>query len=86
MLGAEGPLKVQTDQAGLAWTGISRFGLDYADTLAEWKRAFQAHWEEIRRLGFDERFRRLWEFYLSYCEAGFRTQRTDVVQLGLAKA
>ncbi len=60
---------------------------DYADTLAEWARRFEARLGRDRaRLGFDERFRRLWRFYLSYCEAGFRTERTDVVQLSLAKA
>ena len=47
----------------------------------------QAAWSELSRLaGFDERFRRLWRFYLAYCEAGFRSRRTDVVQLALAKA
>ncbi|HEX5379486.1 MAG TPA: cyclopropane-fatty-acyl-phospholipid synthase family protein [Phenylobacterium sp.] len=86
MLPSESRLRRETDRAGLAWTGISRFGQDYGETLAQWKRSFLDHWDEIRRLGFDERFRRLWEFYLSYCEAGFRTQRTDVVQLGLVKA
>ena len=86
MLPSEPRLKVETSRAGLLWTGIERFGLDYGQTLAEWKTAFQAHWTEIAPLGFDLRFRRLWEFYLSYCEAGFRTQRTDVVQLGLVKA
>ena len=45
-----------------------------------------AAWGSIRPLGFDERFRKLWKFYLSYCEAGFRTERTSVVQLSLAKA
>ncbi len=71
-----------------AWTGtaIVRFGQDYADTLAEWAGRFEAAWDDIRPLGFDERFRRLWRFYLSYCEAGFRTERTNVVQLSLAKA
>jgi cyclopropane-fatty-acyl-phospholipid synthase len=85
MLPSEPRLKVETDRAGLAWTGVSRFGLDYAETLAQWKLAFEAQWGEIRRLGFDPRFRKLWEFYLSYCEAGFRTRRTDVAQLGLIK-
>ena len=47
---------------------------------------FEAAWDDIRHLGFDERFRKLWKFYLSYCEAGFRTERTNVVQLSLAKA
>ncbi|WP_374346631.1 class I SAM-dependent methyltransferase [Phenylobacterium sp.] len=86
MLPSEARLKDETTRAGLAWTGIARFGRDYADTLAAWRRAFEGGWDDIRRLGFDERFRRLWQFYLAYCDAGFRTGRTDVVQLGLAKA
>jgi cyclopropane-fatty-acyl-phospholipid synthase len=86
MLPSEARLKAETDRAGLAWTGVSRFPQHYADTLAEWGQRFEAAWEDIRRLGFDERFRRLWRFYLSYCEAGFRTERTRVVQLSLARA
>jgi cyclopropane-fatty-acyl-phospholipid synthase len=86
MLPSEERLKQVTDRAGLNWAGISRFGQNYADTLAEWGDRFEAAWEEIKHLGFDERFRKLWKFYLSYCEAGFRTERTDVVQLNLAKA
>jgi cyclopropane-fatty-acyl-phospholipid synthase len=86
MLPSEARLKMVTDRAGLAWTAISRFGHDYAETLAEWRRNFEAAWNDVRDLGFDERFRKLWIFYLSYCEAGFRTGRTDVVQLSLARA
>jgi cyclopropane-fatty-acyl-phospholipid synthase len=86
MLPSEERLKKVTEKAGFAWTGIERFGHDYADTLAEWQKSFDAHWGDIRPLGFDERFRKLWKFYLSYCEAGFRTERTNVVQLSLAKA
>jgi cyclopropane-fatty-acyl-phospholipid synthase len=86
MLGAEGRLRQETDRAGLVWGQVVRFGQDYADTLAEWSRRFAAAWPEIEPLGFDERFRRLWLFYLAYCEAGFRTARTDVVQLNLSKA
>jgi cyclopropane-fatty-acyl-phospholipid synthase len=86
MLPSEERLKKVTDKAGFIWTGIDRFGRDYADTLAQWHKSFDAAWNEIRPLGFDERFRKLWKFYLSYCEAGFRTERTNVVQLSLAKA
>ena len=86
MLPSEERLKKVTDKAGFIWTAIERFGHDYADTLAEWQRSFDAHWADIRPLGFDERFRKLWKFYLSYCEAGFRTERTNVVQLALTKA
>lgn len=75
-------------QARLSQTGIERFGGDYAGTLAEWSQRFEAAWEEVRRSGetFDDRFRRLWRFYLAYCEAGFRSGRTDVIQLALDRA
>ncbi|MGH6782726.1 MAG: class I SAM-dependent methyltransferase, partial [Sphingomonadaceae bacterium] len=85
MLPSEARLKGETTRAGLSWTGITRFGQDYADTLAEWGKRFESAWDGIATLGFDERFRKLWLFYLSYCEAGFRTERTNVVQLSLAK-
>lgn len=85
MLPSEARLKQETDRAGLEWSDLTRFGLNYADTLAEWGRRFEAAWHDIRKDGFDERFRRLWRFYLSYCEAGFRTERTNVIQLGLSR-
>jgi cyclopropane-fatty-acyl-phospholipid synthase len=78
-------LKQETAKAGLAWSKVEAFGQSYAETLAEWARRFQAKWNEISAMGFDERFKQLWLFYLGYCEAGFRTGRTDVVQLELAK-
>jgi cyclopropane-fatty-acyl-phospholipid synthase len=78
-------LHAEVDRAGLAWRRLEAFGQSYADTLAEWRNRFTAKWEEIRPLGFDEKFKHLWAFYLSYCEAGFRSGRTDVVQLALAK-
>ena len=86
MLPSLARLKEEATHAGLAWEPVHRFGEHYADTLAAWGQRFTAHWEVIRGLGFDERFKRLWRFYLSYCEAGFRTARTDVVQVALAKA
>ena len=86
MLISEQRLRRETDQAGLSWNGISRFGQDYADTLAQWSRTFEASWPEVEELGFDERFRRLWRFYLGYCEAGFRTERTNVIHIGLSKS
>ncbi|HEY2708550.1 MAG TPA: cyclopropane-fatty-acyl-phospholipid synthase family protein [Caulobacteraceae bacterium] len=85
MLPSETRLKEETARAGLEWRHIVHFGQNYADTLAEWARRFDAAWDDISSLGFDERFRRLWRFYLGYCEAGFRTERTNVVQLSLSK-
>jgi cyclopropane-fatty-acyl-phospholipid synthase len=85
MLPSETRLRQETDRAGLTWEGAPRYGQHYADTLAEWTRRFDAAWDDIRGLGFDERFRKMWRYYLSYCEAGFRTERTNVIQLGLSR-
>ncbi len=62
------------------------FGLDYANTLASWRDRFRAAWPQLVPMGFDERFRRMWEYYLAYCEAGFRTGNIDVRQMVFAKA
>ncbi|CAN7265060.1 class I SAM-dependent methyltransferase [Rhizobium sp. LjRoot258] len=62
------------------------FGLDYARTLAEWRERFWSVWERVGPLGFDERFKRLWEFYLFYCEAGFRARNIDVRQVVFARS
>jgi cyclopropane-fatty-acyl-phospholipid synthase len=86
MLPSEEKLKEQTNRAGLGWTGLNRFGECYADTLNQWLHRFDAVWDQVRTQGFDERFRKLWRFYLAYCEAGFRTGRTNVIQLGLSRA
>jgi len=79
-------LKDQVERAGLAVKHVSPFGADYARTCAEWHRRFLAAWEDIRPLGFDERFKKLWRFYLGYCEAGFRAGTTDVCQLAAVKS
>lgn len=85
MLPSPAALKRQVSQAGLSWKDSVEFGLDYAETLARWRDRFLSAWPEIREMGFDERFRRLWEFYLAYCEAGFRTGNVDVTQLTLSR-
>lgn len=66
---------------GLALEKERIFGLDYARTLAEWRDRFHAAWPDLTPMGFDERFRRMWDYYLSYCEAGFRTGNIDVRQM-----
>jgi len=85
MLASIERLKRETAAAGLVWRAADAFGQSYAETLAEWGRRFTGKWDDIRAMGFDDRFKQLWRFYLSYCEAGFRTGRTDVVQLELAR-
>jgi cyclopropane-fatty-acyl-phospholipid synthase len=56
------------------------FGLDYAETLVRWRQGFEAALPQVKALGYDERFIRLWRFYLAYCEAGFRAGSVDVHQ------
>ena len=60
-------------------------GQDYARTLNHWNRRFTERWADVAALGFDETFRRMWEFYLGYCEAGFRVGYLDVYQLSLTR-
>jgi len=86
MLPSESALREETRRAGLDWRGASAFGQDYAATLAEWRRRFLDAWDDIVALGFDDKFKKLWQFYLSYCEAGFRAATTDVMQIRLARA
>ena len=61
-------------------------GLDYARTLADWKSAFQGRADEIRAMGYDDRFCNLWLYYLGYCEGGFRERRISAVQMLSSKA
>ena len=70
---------------GLPLASEKIFGLDYARTLVMWRDHFRAAWPQLMPLGFDERFRRMWEYYLAYCEAGFRTGNIDVRQMVFAK-
>jgi len=73
-------------ERGLEWRDQTSFGQDYADTLKFWHHSFDNAVEENRLPdGFDERFIRLWKFYLSYCEGGFRAGNIDVHQVTLVK-
>ncbi len=81
MLPSPRVLEEQIRRAGLRQIAEFRFSQDYARTLGAWNRRFQAAWPEIRKLGFDWRFKRIWEYYLAYCEAGFRVGFTDVHQV-----
>jgi cyclopropane-fatty-acyl-phospholipid synthase len=64
--------------AGLVLKHEELFGLSYAATLAEWRRRFHRAWPDLVKLGFDDRFRRKWDYYLAYCEGGFRAGAIDV--------
>lgn len=84
MLPSRSAFRRAAERQGLRVTDEFAFGPDYARTLAEWRAAFEAHWPQIAALGFDETFRRLWRFYLCYCEAGFLAGNINVVQFELA--
>lgn len=74
-------LKSLGAEHGLDYLRERVFPQDYARTLAEWRTRFWSSWERIVPLGFDDRFKKLWEFYLHYCEAGFRAEYIDVRQV-----
>jgi len=71
-------MREQLERAGLALVSSETFAESYALTLREWNRRFLAAWPEIERLGFPPSFKRTWEYYLCYCEAGFRARAIDV--------
>lgn len=75
----------QASAAGLQVVDELAFGPDYAETLRRWRADFLENQDDVRQLGFDQRFMRLWEFYLAYCEAAFDEANIDVVQFTLAR-
>jgi cyclopropane-fatty-acyl-phospholipid synthase len=77
--------RAHAQRAGLKVVDELAFGLDYAETLRRWRHQFMADKAQVLQLGFDERFIRIWEFYLAYCEAAFEQRNTDVVQYTLLK-
>lgn len=80
MLPTRSILHSQARQAGLEPENETRFGSSYARTLERWHAAYRDAWPRIREQGFDERFDRIWRYYLAYCEAGFDAGRIDVGQ------
>ena len=63
---------------------INTYSDDYAKTLNIWKSNFLSAWKSISPLGFDESFKRMWEFYLSYCEAGFKSKNINLIQFSMS--
>jgi len=80
-----GVLTREAAAADLHWIDAAGFGWSYARTLAAWRARFDAAWPEIAEMGFDDRFKRMWQYYLSYCEGGFRSGRVDVGQIVLER-
>jgi cyclopropane-fatty-acyl-phospholipid synthase len=78
MLPSVTALRAASARAGLTLVEGPHFASSYARTLALWQARFQSAWPRIAALGFDRRFKRMWEYYLAYCEAGFRSGTLDV--------
>jgi cyclopropane-fatty-acyl-phospholipid synthase len=74
-------LELLAGKTDLVVRHIEDFGYDYARTLRHWRERFLAAMPSLKRHGYDETFRRLWEFYLCYCEGGFRERAISVVHL-----
>ena len=68
---------------GLAIKSYDSYADHYSDTLAIWRNEFNKKWDLIKKQGFDLTFKRMWEFYLSYCEAGFKSKNIDLIQFSL---
>lgn len=83
---SESRFRALAEARGLAWSDVHRFGGDYAETLRQWRERFDAAVEGGQLpAGFDDRFVRLWRYYLQYCEGGFRGGGIDVAQITLEK-
>ena len=86
MLPSPSEFRERAKAAGLSVGASHFFGLDYAETLARWRERYNSVAASLRTNGFDARFERLWNFYLAYCEAGFRAGSIDVAQMELVNA
>ncbi|MEZ5779486.1 MAG: cyclopropane-fatty-acyl-phospholipid synthase family protein [Paracoccaceae bacterium] len=85
MLPSASALRREVSRAGLNLIGNFEFGESYSQTLRRWHEAFNESWEEIARMGFDTRFRRMWDFYLTSCAGAFRGGNCDVTQITVAR-
>jgi cyclopropane-fatty-acyl-phospholipid synthase len=85
LLPSPSEFRAHARKAGLEVVNELAFGADYAETLRRWRERFLAEDTRVRKLGFDTRFMRIWEFYLAYCEAAFAMGNTDVIQFTLRK-
>jgi cyclopropane-fatty-acyl-phospholipid synthase len=85
MLPSPAALAQEVAAAGLALKGHIEFGESYSQTLRRWHDTFNAHWPEVRALGFDDRFRRMWNFYLTSCAGAFHGGNCDVTQITVTR-
>ena len=76
-------LQNYVDTNGLKFGEYNSYANHYSDTLIIWREIFNKKWDSIKEQGFDLTFKRMWEFYLSYCEAGFKSKNIDLIQFSL---
>jgi len=81
MLPAPSVLRAEIERAGLTVARSVEFGESYSQTLRRWHETFNARWEEVSLLGFDDSFRRMWNFYLTSCASAFSSGTCDVIQI-----
>ena len=76
-------IKDHTVKSGLQLTEYNSYGIHYSNTLKKWRENFINSWSDISKQGFDQSFKKIWDFYFSYCEAGFRSKNIDLIQFSL---
>ncbi|MEH6773469.1 MAG: cyclopropane-fatty-acyl-phospholipid synthase family protein [Cereibacter changlensis] len=86
MLPSPGALRQEVQRAGLRVAHSIEFGDSYSLTLRRWHESFNQRWDEIARMGFDDRFRRMWNFYLTSCAGAFHGGNCDVTQITVTRA
>jgi cyclopropane-fatty-acyl-phospholipid synthase len=85
MLPAPSVLRAEVERAGLRVKGSIEFGESYSLTLRRWHETFSDRWGEVRKLGFDDRFKRMWDFYLASCAGAFQGGNCDVTQITVTR-
>ena len=85
MLPSPSALREEIRRAGLGLGGSCEFGESYSQTLRRWHETFNTRWDEVARLGFDQRFKRMWDFYLTSCAGTFRSGACDVTQITVVR-
>jgi len=76
-------IKYHTEKSGLQLTAYNSYGIHYSNTLKKWRENFISSWNDISKQGFDQSFKKIWDFYFSYCEAGFKSKNIDLIQFSL---
>mgnify|MGYP006198515317 FL=1 len=82
-LPSKGIINKYVSENGLTIKSYDSYADHYSNTLFMWKNEFNKKWDLIKKQGFDLTFKRMWEFYLSYCEAGFKSKNIDLIQFSL---